>query len=201
MQVVKLYDSGRRPPSWTDIIRRGQFVAFAKDLDTGGPRDDEGRRFAAPSDTTCVIFDSLEEARRVCEERTARYPSLQFDIFDSDGRANPPLLTIVSPLSAHRLEENPRAVERRKRLAVALSLGSLPLFAYQYWGDTEGVFVLPMFLGINMLIAAGRLFLMNIGIKDAERRRQERLATATDRDSTATDPDGSATDRHGSTQI
>lgn len=176
MQVLRLYDPSRRPPSWTDIIRDGEFAAFAKNLDTEAPSDHDGHPVAAVTDATCVLFDSLEDARRFCEERTQHNPSIRFDVFDSTGRVNPPLLTIVNPLRADRLDDNPRALRRRARLGYALILGSLPLFAFQYWGDTEGVFILPMFLGINLLIAGGRLLLMNVGSKDAERRRQERLS-------------------------
>jgi hypothetical protein len=178
VQVLKLYDRQRRPPNWTDIVKPGQFVAFAKDLDSGVPCDDEGRRLATESDATCVVFDSLDDARRFAEERTAHHASLRFDIFDAEGRANPPLLTVVSPHRAHTLDNTPHALRRRSRIAAGLFIASIPLFAFQYWGDTEGVFVLPMIIGINLIVAAGRLVLMNLGIREAERRRQERVADA-----------------------
>jgi hypothetical protein len=41
--------------------------------------------------------------------------------------------------------------------------------------------ILPTFLGINMLIAAARLWQLNMAVRGAERERQERLARHPDR--------------------
>lgn len=175
MQVLKLYDPSRRPANWTDLLTSGQFAALSKDLDLGVACDHEGRAFADVRATTCVVFDSLDEARRFCEGRVLERPSLQFDVFDSEGRAHPPLITIVSPARAESLDDSPRIRRRRTRIAYALIAAAIVLFAVQYWGDTEGVFVLPMFLGINLLVAAARLLLMNVGARDADRERNRRL--------------------------
>jgi hypothetical protein len=50
VRELRIYDASRRPASWAEIVRPGQFVAFA-----------------TPSDGTCVLFDSLDEARAFCE--------------------------------------------------------------------------------------------------------------------------------------
>ena len=58
MQVVRLHDPARRPPSWMQIVKPGQFVVFAKDLDSNVPCDADGRRYADPEEASCVVFDS-----------------------------------------------------------------------------------------------------------------------------------------------
>src|SRR3954452_20731288 len=106
MQVVRVYDAGRRPPNWTEIIRPGQFVAFAKDLDTEAPCDPSGRPFGSADAVSCIIFDSLAEARRVCHEAVDHAPPVRFDVFDSSGRSSPPLLTIVHASRVATLDGN-----------------------------------------------------------------------------------------------
>ena len=91
MQVVAIHDPRRRPASWTEIIRPGQFVAFA-----------------APSDGNCILFDSVAEARAYCDAAVEAAPATRFDVFDAEGRAQPPLLTVVHP--SQILDTDPRPV-------------------------------------------------------------------------------------------
>jgi hypothetical protein len=157
----------------------GQFVAFAKHVDSGASCDADGQPFAAAADATCVVFDSLDEACRFCDERVRAVPSIGFEVFDSAGRLNPPLLVIVNPARQHVLAGNVRAQRIRKYAAVVLALGALPLFWFDYATD-RGVLVLPTIIGINMLVAAARLMQINSGVKESERVRKERLARATE---------------------
>jgi hypothetical protein len=175
VDVLRLYDPDRRPPNWTEIVRATQVVAFATDIASGAPTDANGRPFANAGDMTCLVFDSLGEARRFCEERVQEIASLRFDVFDAEGRVNPALLVIVSPLRADTLESSPRAMRRRTRIACALVVLAVPLIAYDYW-TADGGLILPTYLGISMILASVRLFLANHGIKDAERERQQRIA-------------------------
>jgi hypothetical protein len=85
MQLLRLYDPDRRPPNWTDIIRPGQFAAFARHVEGGGPCDADGRPFASSDLVTCLIFDELDYAARFCEERVTEVPSVRFEVFDSAG--------------------------------------------------------------------------------------------------------------------
>jgi hypothetical protein len=178
VEVIRLYDPSRRPPNWTEIIKPGQFAAFAKDLATGRPCDQDGQPFARPDETTVALFDSFDSARTFCEERAGRLPSIAFDIFDAEGRTQPPLLTVINSASAESVDDSPGRLQRRSRLAYALLLASVPAFAFQYWWNVDGVQILPMFIGINLVLAGGRLLLMNVGARDAERRRRERLEQA-----------------------
>jgi hypothetical protein len=158
-----------------EIVREGQFVAFARFIDGGGSCDAEGRAFASEPDVTCLLFDTLPEARGFCEERVQQAPSIQFDIFDSTGRVNPPLLVIVHPSRAAAFDGNPRGMRIRKRWAIALAIGAVGLFWFDYW-KSGGLLILPTILGINMLLAAARLIQINAAYADSERRRRVRLA-------------------------
>ena len=89
MIPLRLYDRSRTPSSWTEIIRPGQFVTFAKTFDTGAPCDAHGRSFAMMEDASCLVFDSLDEAETFCREQVNRATNVRFEIFDSAGRAQP----------------------------------------------------------------------------------------------------------------
>ncbi len=182
MQVLRLHDPARRPANWTQIIEPRQFAAFARDQDTGLTCGADAQPFADPAAATCVVFDSLDEARQFCEEAVQAAPSVRFDVFDVDGRANPPLLTIVHPARASALETHPRALERRRRLAWALvAAGVLLLFA-AYWLNDVGHAIFPGFIGLNMIIVALRILWFNLGVRETEREREARLAGASRRE-------------------
>lgn len=178
VHVVRIHDAQRRPASWTEIIKAGQFVAFAKDVGSGAPCDHDGRPFADAASATCIIFDSLSEAAEFCESAAARSGSLQFDVFDSEGRAHSPLVTFVHPSRADSQETHPRALARRKLIAWVLIAAGIPLIVYAYLTHAEREIILPAFIGINMLIAAGRLLWLNLGIRETERERLARLKHA-----------------------
>lgn len=175
MVTLRLFDRDRQPPDWTEIIRPGQYVAFSKTIDTGGSCDQDGRPFPSAADAACLLFDSLTEARGCCEEQVTRAPSVRFEIFDSAGRRDPPLLVIVHPSRIAALEGNPRGMRARKWAASALFVGAVPLFWYDYQHD-QGMLIFPTVLGINLVIIAARLMQLNGAYAHAERRRQKRLA-------------------------
>jgi hypothetical protein len=160
VKELRIHDPDRRPASWSEIIRPGQFVAFA-----------------TPSDGTCVLFDSLDEARAFCEAAVLAAPATRFDVFDAGGRANPPLLTVVHPSRAEGLDSHPRVVHKRRVIAwVLIAAGGL-LLIYTYWSfdDIEAIF--PGVIGVNLLLAGGRLLWFNLAVRETERARGERVAT------------------------
>jgi len=172
--TLRLFDRDRQPPDWTEIIRPGQYAAFSKTIDTGGSCDRDGRPFASADDVTCLIFDDLAEARAFCEEQVTRAPGVRFEIFDSAGRRDPPLLVIVHPSRIAALEGNPRGIRLRKWAAYALLVGAVPLYWYDFQHD-EGMLIFPTVLGINLVIIAARLLQLNGAYVQAERLRQKRL--------------------------
>jgi len=173
--TLRLFDRDRHPPDWTEIIRPGQYVAFSKRVDAGGSCDQDGRPFASAADVTCLIFDDLAEARAFCEEQVTRAAAVRFEIFDSAGRRDPPLLVIVHPSRIAALDGNPRGIRVRRWAAYALLVGAVPLFWYDYQHD-EGMLIFPTVLGINMVVIATRLLQLNGAYVHAERLRQKRLA-------------------------
>ena len=161
MQVVRIHDPARRPASWTDIIRPEQFVAFA-----------------TPSDGTCVIVDSLAEARAYCEAAVQAAPATRFDVFDARGRAESPLLTIVHPSRERVLDTHPRVMQRRRVIGWSLITGGALLLIWTYWQFPDIDAIFPGVIGINLVLAGGRFLWFNLGIRETERARRERLAKA-----------------------
>ena len=176
MQVVRLHDASRRPANWTDIIRPGQLAVFASDSVSGAPRDLEGAPCAAGRET-CAIVDSLAEARAVSDDAVKRHPSLRLDIFDAEGRAHPPLLTVLHAERAAALEQSPPQMRRRRAIAWTLILLGIPqiIYAYAEFDNRERDIVLPAFIGINMILFGARMLWLNLALRETERVRQERL--------------------------
>jgi hypothetical protein len=176
VQVVRLHDPSRRPASWTDIIRPGQFAVFAKDDATGAPRAADGARLAHPAEASCAIFDSIDDARAFCEAGVARDPALRYDVFDADGRARPPLLSVLHPDRAASLETSPQQMRKRQLIAWALIVPAVPALAYAAFDF--GQRIMPAFLGVNMLLIGGRLLWLNLALRETERAREQRLRDA-----------------------
>jgi hypothetical protein len=176
MQTLRLYDPMRRGANWTDSLRPGQVVAFAKRIDTGVACKPDGESFATDDSVTCVVFDAIDEARGWCEARVQSAPLVRFDIFDHEGRAQSPLLTVVHPSQRESLDGSESDLRRRTRIALALVAGGVPLmiFAYSISGDRDPI--LPGFVGLNMVLIALRLLWMNMASREAERSRRDRLA-------------------------
>jgi hypothetical protein len=157
------------------MVQRGQYVAFAKTIDTGAPCDRDGRPFPTIDAATCLLFDSLTEAERFCRQQVDRSSEVRFEIFDSTGRTNPPLLVIVHPAKMARLEGNPKGLRLRSRMAVVLILVAGVSFWYNFKnGPSFQIF--PTLIGINLVVVAARLFQLNRSYEHAERVRKERLA-------------------------
>jgi hypothetical protein len=181
VKVVRIHDPNRRPASWTAMIEPGQFVAFSRDIDSGAPCGGDGRGFADHAEATCVILDALAEAEAFCAAAVEAAPSVRFDVFDAEGRAKPALMTVVHPSRAKTLDTNPRAQRRRRAIAWILIATGIPLIAYAYWMHREQDIILPAFVGINMIIAGGRLLWFNLGLRETEREREARLAGLRDK--------------------
>lgn len=149
---------------------------FAKDAATGVPCDAEGRPFSGDETATCVLFAAMSDARAFCEGAVARHPSVRFDVFDANGRVLPPLMTVMHPDCAAALDTSPAQMRRRRRIAIALAIGGLPLTVYACFDVAERI--LPALIGINMLLFAGRLAWMNLALRETERVRESRVAEA-----------------------
>ena len=165
---------------WTDLIRPGQFAVFAKIDATGRSCDTEGQPFPNQDAATCVIVESIADARAFCEDVVRRHPALRLDVFDVEGRTQPPLLTVLHPERAAALETSPRQMRQRQVMAWGLIAAGIPLVIFAYVEHRERDIILPAFLGINMIIIGGRLLWMNLALRETERARERRLDSAAD---------------------
>jgi hypothetical protein len=175
LQELRLDDPARRPRSYMDLIRDGQCVVFARDVDSGRPCDGRGQPFADPDAGTCLVFDAVAEARAFCDAAVLQSPSTRFDVFDAGGRTRPPVLTVLHPSRLASLDSAPVGMRRRRVIAWALIVGGVPMIAYAYFFGHDVDMILPAFIGINMILAGGRLLWFNLGVRETERDRQERL--------------------------
>jgi hypothetical protein len=176
--MLRLHDPARRPTSWTAIMRANQFAAFVRDLETDRPCDAGGVPFDDPAAAACAVFDSIEEARAFCGAAVERDDRLQFDIFDAAGRAHPPLLTVLHPRRAAALDTAPTGLRRRRLIGWSLLVPALPVLVLAYLLKDGGHQIFAGFIGINLLVAGGRLLWFNLGVRETERVRQVRLASA-----------------------
>ena len=60
----------------------------------------------------------------------------------------------------------------------ALIVGGVPLIVFTYWQFTDIEAIFPGVIGINLLLAGGRFLWFNLGVRETERARDERLASA-----------------------
>ena len=176
MQTVRLYDRTREPQGWMQIIRPTEFAAFATLADSGAVCDADAE-LTSVDDASCVIFETLREAETFCRERVERIPNLRFDILDAAGLRRSPLFTIVHPSRAAALDGSPSKVRRNTYAATALFAIGPPLIWYD-WAYYDGVMVVPTIVGINAMLIAVRLMMMNRSFISAERARRERVAQA-----------------------
>ena len=175
MQILRLHDPGRRPANWTEIIRPGQFAAIAKDLATGLPCDANGRPFDDPVAATCVVFDRFGDARSFCETAVATHQSVRFEVFDSDGRSKAPLLTVMHASRSATHDADPRVLRKRRIIAWCLIASGVPMLFLSYWLYEAGHAIFPGFIGLNLLLAGGRLLWFNMALAETERARQGRV--------------------------
>lgn len=178
MRIIRVYDPVRKPANWTDIIRHGEFVAFPSDVASGVPCDEAGRLAGAPLDAICALFDSFEEAEAWSRRTVADIPSMRLDVFDVEGRVQPPLLTVVHPSHAASLDTHLGAGRRRRALAWALIAVGVPLIVFAYLegrnvADMDIIF--PAFMGINMILIGARLLWMNLIVREREQARAARV--------------------------
>jgi len=179
MRTLRLVDPMRRGGAWTDTLRPGQVVAFAKRIDMDLPCTADGDPFPGADSVTCLLFDQVDEAREWCDGSVQRAPLVRFDIFDHEGRARSPLLTIVHPSQRESLEGSATELKRRRRIGLALVATGVPMMAFAFWTSADRDPILSGFIGLNMVLVALRLFWMNQASREAERVSRERLASHT----------------------
>lgn len=149
---------------WLDLMRPSQYAAFLSDPETHAGMTADGRYTGGDVPGTCLIFDSLDEAVDYCRSRVTEAARLRCEVFDHEGKANPPVAVFLSPAFARALERAPR---RQIRLGLILIALSPPLFwldARARWG-----LILPTFLGLQLVLAGLRLIQLGYATSAASR--------------------------------
>ncbi len=181
MREIKLYDRGRTPPNWMQIIRAGEFAVFHRELQSGAMTDTAGN-FTPVGDETCAIFSSLQQAEEYCEAKVKEMPSLRCEIFDSAGKARPPLRVVVNPALEKKLEVSPASARNKLLLGTALCLASLGFFYWDYRQARGSMFFIFTLIGINLALGGFRVILWGLGVreqlKEQQRRRGEIMRSA-----------------------
>jgi len=181
----KVYDKARASPDWTSIVSPAQWAVFFKDFETAAPLSPDGAPISRMTDCTFLVFDRLDEARRFCATRVAQYPSMCCEIFGSEGKAKPPLLTIVYPSMAEKDELSLTWLRRRKVTAILCFLAAVPLFVWD--SRAEWALILP-----SVIVFGLRLLYWNTarGSRDREHARhlEDHLRREKDSISNTEDP-------------
>jgi hypothetical protein len=177
---IRLFDPRRNRQNWTDLIARTDCAVFLKNRMDSTSLAPDGRPFARPADVTCVVFHSVDAARRYCEAKVRDLPQVRCEIYDADGPAHPPLLVILHPEFQQKEHSGSLWSRRRKLIMVVLILLSVPLFWFGARGSNASD--VAIFMGINCLVLAMRFLYWDVGLKQSERKRSERLESHRERE-------------------
>ena len=77
-------------------------------------------------ESSVLVFDKLSDALCFCESKVQQYPYMCCEIFDSKGKANPPLLVVMHPDAADRDEYRQASTRKRTILAALCLIGGPP---------------------------------------------------------------------------
>jgi len=170
---IRLFDPRRKPRDWTGLIGPTECAVFLKDRTTSDPRATDGQPFPKPVETTCIVFDQFEGARRFCKAKVQALPQLRCEIYDAQGLAHPPLLVIVHADHQQKEDSSSFSSRIRKLIAVGLFLISGPLI----WMDISrgSILMLPTFLSLNCILGGLRFLYWDFAVKYREQERRNRL--------------------------
>jgi hypothetical protein len=170
---IKVYDESRHPRNWNELLNPSQCAVFFSRINSVEPLSPQGLPVARFRDCTFLLFDKLDDVRRFCEAKVQECPEMCCEVFDSKGKARPPLLTIVHPRVAEKDELSSSSVRKRAVVAVALFIVALPLIWWD-WHAGSGM-ILPTVFGINMIFAALRLLQWNAAQRQRSEEQEARL--------------------------
>ena len=167
MRELRLFDPQRKPANWMGHIREGEFALFFKDANSSQEMKADGSYAESAEESTCLVAGSLDEALDFAEARVDASPQMRCDIFDHQGKANPPLASIVH--QDRKGQENTEALGwKRIRWGIVLVPLGVPLIVYDYVHDWA--LFLPAFIGINLIAAGARMIVWGMGTLENSRR-------------------------------
>jgi len=167
MREVRLFDGGRKPADWLDLMQPGQYAVFLSDPETRAGMTSDGRYSGRDVPDTCLIFDSLDEAVEYCRSSVREAARLRCDVFDSRGKVEPPAAVFVSRAFAGTL-----ASESKGRRLMWVGLVLIALSPPLFWLDSRADWrlILPTILGLNLILAGGRFIQLGSATREAARR-------------------------------
>jgi len=164
MRELKLFDPERHPPNWMGHIHEGEYALFFKDANSGEERSADG---SLPKESTCLIAATLDEALDFAQARVEASPPLRCDIYDSQGKANPPVASIVH--QDRKGQENTEAMGwKRIRWGMVLLPIGAPMILYDWHRDWALIW--PAFFGIQIVAAGARMLIWGLGTIENSRR-------------------------------
>ena len=152
------------------IIQPGQYAVFHKDAHTEIETNSQGAYLPAGAPSTCLIFDSLEEAKKYCELRVQQFSNLRCEIYDHAGKAKPAAAIVLNPMLAKSLEENPANSKRKIVLGIALMVLSGPLFFWDWKFNWS--LIVPTLIGLNLIFFGFRIAFWGLGMLERTKVRQ-----------------------------
>jgi hypothetical protein len=164
LRELKLFDAERRPPNWMGHIHEGEYALFFKDVRSGQELTANGD---LPKESVCLIAGGLEEALDFAQARVDAVPSLRCDIYDAQGKANPPVASVVHQ-NNKSLENTAATGWKRIWFGVALLPIGAPMIVYDWHRDWALIW--PAFFGIQIFAAGVRLIVWGTGTIENSRR-------------------------------
>jgi hypothetical protein len=167
LRELQLFDAARRPPNWMGHIREGEYALFFKDVKSGQELTANGD---LPKDSVCLIASSLDEALDFAQARVNAISALRCDIYDAQGKANPPVATIVHQ-NNKSLENTAAKGWKRIWFGIALLPIGAPIIVFDWHRDWALIW--PAFFGIQIFAAGVRLIVWGTGTIENSRRSAE----------------------------
>ena len=154
IQEIQLYDPKRRPANWTELLHPGQYAVFHSDVETNIEKTPAGKYLQPEDQSTCAVFDSLDEAETYCEAKVEEIPRLCCEIYDHTGKSKLPMFTYVNK----RYLKSP---QKHAYWGWVMVAASLPCFWIEWhW---HGTLVVPMIVGFNLVFGGLRLVYWGLG--------------------------------------
>lgn len=144
VQEIAIYDPRRTPSNWTELLTTGQYAVFQHETRTGLHLSPAGAL-----NETCLVFDTLDEARSYCATRVDHAPEVTCEIFDQTGRAKAPIDTYV-----HQSVVNAQRSVFRSRFFWANIMTVLGIVGLLIDWRSDFVRMWPTILGLKFLTLA-----------------------------------------------
>jgi hypothetical protein len=155
---LKLFDSGRVPPHWLDIIQPGQYCVFILDAAVRVPRDFNGLEFPEGG-AAAEIKPDLASAVQFAETVVARHAELCCEIYGSEGKSGEPVRTVYEP-SVRGLYEGLPWAKREASIGASLFSVGIALIIYDARHDLRWMW--GYIIGAKLLIIGGSFLVRGI---------------------------------------